>query len=107
MFAEGFERAATAKSRLYAKGRLKSGQMNRTEKAYAAWLKPDESSNIGSKRSNSKLLNRHVRTSLTSWCSIPTAVLSCTKSRAVLASSKTMQKLKRKHARRCTRSPSR
>lgn len=42
MFAEGFERAATAKSRLYAKGRLKSGQMNRTEKAYAAWLEAEK-----------------------------------------------------------------
>lgn len=42
MFAEGFERAVTAKSRLYAKGRLKSGQMNRTEKAYAAWLEAEK-----------------------------------------------------------------
>lgn len=33
MFAEGY-----AKARLYAKGRMKSGQMNRTEKAYAAFL---------------------------------------------------------------------
>ena len=36
MFAEGYT-AAIAKARLYAKGRMKSGQMNRTEKAYAAW----------------------------------------------------------------------
>lgn len=37
MFAEGY-----AKARLYAKGRLKSGQMNRTEKAYAAWLEAEK-----------------------------------------------------------------
>lgn len=42
MFAEGFERAATAKSRLYAKGRLKQGQMNKTEKAYAAYLESEK-----------------------------------------------------------------
>lgn len=37
MFAEGY-----AKARLYAKGRMKSGQMNRTEKAYAAWLETEK-----------------------------------------------------------------
>lgn len=37
MFAEGY-----AKARLYAKGRLKSGQMNRTEKAYAAFLEGEK-----------------------------------------------------------------
>ncbi len=37
MFAEGY-----AKARLYAKGRMKSGQMNRTEKAYAAWLEAEK-----------------------------------------------------------------
>lgn len=41
MFAEGYA-AAAAKARLYAKGRLKSGQMNRTEKAYAAWLEAEK-----------------------------------------------------------------
>lgn len=37
MFAEGY-----AKARLYAKGRMKSGQMNRTEKAYAAFLEGEK-----------------------------------------------------------------
>nr|DAH43572.1 MAG TPA: Endonuclease [Caudoviricetes sp.] len=37
MFAEGY-----AKARLYAKGRLKSGQMNRTEKAYANFLESEK-----------------------------------------------------------------
>lgn len=32
----------TAKRRLYAKGRLKDGQMNRTEKAYAAYLEREK-----------------------------------------------------------------
>lgn len=34
MFADGYE----AQERLFAKGRLKDGEMNRTEKAYAAYL---------------------------------------------------------------------
>lgn len=41
MFAEGYA-AAIAKARLYAKGRLKPGQMNKTEKAYAAWLENEK-----------------------------------------------------------------
>lgn len=41
MFAEGYA-AAAAKARLYAKGRLKSGQMNRTEKAYANFLEGEK-----------------------------------------------------------------
>lgn len=41
MFAEGYA-AAAAKARLYAKGRMKSGQMNRTEKAYAAFLEGEK-----------------------------------------------------------------
>lgn len=41
MFAEGYA-AAAAKARLYAKGRMKSGQMNRTEKAYADWLEAEK-----------------------------------------------------------------
>lgn len=38
MFAEGY----AAKARLYAKGRMKSGQMNRTEKTYAAFLEGEK-----------------------------------------------------------------
>lgn len=41
MFAEGYA-AAAAKARLYAKGRMKSGQMNRTEKAYASFLEGEK-----------------------------------------------------------------
>ena len=41
MFAEGYA-AAAAKARLYVKGRMKSGQMNRTEKAYAAFLEGEK-----------------------------------------------------------------
>lgn len=42
MFAEGLERAAFAKAQLYAKGRLKKGTMNRTEKAYAQYLEKEK-----------------------------------------------------------------
>lgn len=38
MFAEGY----AAQARLYAKGRMKSGQMNRTEKAYASFLEAEK-----------------------------------------------------------------
>lgn len=38
MFAEGY----AAQARLYAKGRMKSGQMNRTEKDYAAFLEAEK-----------------------------------------------------------------
>lgn len=38
MFAEGY----AAKARLFAKGRLKQGQMNKTEKAYAAYLESEK-----------------------------------------------------------------
>ena len=41
MYAEGYA-AAAAKARLYAKGRLKSGQMNRTEKAYSNFLESEK-----------------------------------------------------------------
>lgn len=41
MFAEGYA-AAAAKASLYAKGRLKKGTMNRTEKAYAQYLEKEK-----------------------------------------------------------------
>lgn len=41
MFAEGYQ-AQAAKQALQAKGRLKKGTMNRTEKAYAAWLENEK-----------------------------------------------------------------
>lgn len=37
MFAEGY----AAKARLFAKGRMRPGQMNRTEKAYAVYLESE------------------------------------------------------------------
>lgn len=40
MFAEGMEKAA--KARLYARGRLKSGDMNRTERAYSQYLEAEK-----------------------------------------------------------------
>lgn len=41
MFAEGYQ-AQAAKQALQAKGRLKKGTMNRTEKAYAVWLENEK-----------------------------------------------------------------
>ena len=41
MYAEGYQ-AQAAKQALQAKGRLKSGQMNRTEQAYAQYLEKEK-----------------------------------------------------------------
>lgn len=42
MFAEGYARAAAAKARLYAKGRMKAGALNKTEQAYRAYLEAEK-----------------------------------------------------------------